>query len=93
MPKSRAYQDELMVYLQDSQRAIAYLNAALEEGDPEFFLLALRNLAQAKGKAVNFISDAGLSEPGQLVLEWHQFLVLLKELGLELAVKETSQVA
>lgn len=93
MPKSRAYQDELMVYLQDSQRAIAYLNGALEEGDPDFFLLALRNVAQARGKTVDFISDAGLGESGQLVLEWHQLLVLLKELGLELAVKETSQVA
>ncbi|NEQ25389.1 MAG: transcriptional regulator [Microcoleus sp. SIO2G3] len=93
MPKSRAYQDELMVYWQDSQRAIAYLNAALEEGDPEFFLIALRNVAQARGKTVDFISDEGAEESGQLGLEWHQLLALLKELGLELAVKETSQVA
>jgi hypothetical protein len=93
MPKSRAYQDELMVYLQDSQRAIAYLNAALEEGDPEFFLLALRNVAQARGKVIDLISDEGSGEPGQLGLEWHQLLALLKELGLSLAVKETSQAA
>lgn len=93
MPKSRAYQDELMVYLQDSQRAITYINAALEEGDPDFFLLALRNVAQARGKAIDFISEAELGKSGQLVWEGHQLLVLLKELGLELAVKETSQVA
>lgn len=91
MPKSRSYQDELMVYLQDSQRAIAYLNGALEEGDPEFFLLALRNVAQARGKPVDFVSDSG--ELGQSKLEWHQLLALLKELGLGLAVKESSEAA
>lgn len=93
MPKSRAYQDELIVYLQDSQRAIAYLNGALEEGDLEFFVLALQNVAKARGKAVDFISDQGSGESGQSRLEWHQLLALLKELGLDLAVKETSQVA
>jgi DNA-binding phage protein len=93
MPKSRAYQDELMVYLQDSQRAIAYLNGALEENDPDFFLLALQNVARARGKSVDFVSEEGVEEPGQSRLEWHQLLALLKELGLELAVKETSQVA
>ena len=92
MPKSRAYEDELMVYLQDSQRAIAYLNGALEEGNPEFFLLALRNVAQARGKAVDFIPNK-VSGSGELVLEWQQLIVLLKELGLELTVKETSRVA
>jgi hypothetical protein len=30
--------------LQDPERAVAYLNAALEEGDSELFLLALQNL-------------------------------------------------
>ncbi len=29
--------------------AAAYLNAAIEEGDREFFLLALRNVAEADG--------------------------------------------
>ena len=89
MPKSRAYQDELMVYLQNPQRAIAYLNGALQEGDPEFFLLALRNVAQARGKSVNFVAG----EPGQQMLAWPQFWELLRELGLELTVKETSPAA
>jgi hypothetical protein len=92
MPKSRTYQDELMVYLQNSQLAIAYLNEALEEGDPDFFLSALQNVAQARGKSVDFILDKG-SGKSDRVLEWHQLLRLLKELGLELTVKETSQAA
>lgn len=93
MPKSRAYEDELMVYLQDSQRAIAYLNGALEEGDPEFLLLALQNVARAKGKTVNFGLGDRVDEAGKVVLEWHELMKVLTELGLGLAVKETSQAA
>ncbi|KAM3091326.1 DNA-binding protein [Phormidesmis sp. 146-35] len=93
MPKSRAYDDELMVYLQDSQRAIAYLNGALEEGDPEFLLLALRNVAKAKGKTVDFGLGDRVNEAGKAVLEWHELMKVLNELGLGLAVKETSQAA
>ncbi len=33
----------------NQRRAKAYLNAALEDGDPRVFLLALRNVAQARG--------------------------------------------
>jgi hypothetical protein len=91
MPKSRAYQDELAVYLQDSQRAIAYLNGALEEDDPEFFLLALQNVARARGKAVR-LPDRD-EESGQLVLNWHELMSLLKDLDLDLTVKEAIRVA
>jgi hypothetical protein len=49
-------------------------------------------VAQARGKAVDFI-EQGSGESGQAKLEWHQLLALLRELGLDLAVKETSQVA
>lgn len=93
MPKSRAYQNELMVYLQDSQRAIAYLNGALEEGDPELFLLALQNVAQAKGKVMDFTPNEGIGESDQSQLEWYQLLILLKELDLGLAIKDISQAA
>lgn len=50
MTKSRSYEQELMGYLQDAERAIEYLNAALEEGDEALFGVALRNVAQARGK-------------------------------------------
>ena len=47
------YHDELIKSLRDPKQAIAYLKVALEEyeqnGDSEFFLLALRNIAEAQG--------------------------------------------
>ena len=35
--------------LKDLREAAEYLNAALEDGDPAVFLLALRNVAEARG--------------------------------------------
>ena len=47
MPRSRSYQDDLIQALQDPEEAAAYLSAALEGGNEEVFLLALRNVATA----------------------------------------------
>src|SRR5262252_6363946 len=46
---SKDYRETLLEDLQDPQEAAAYLTAALEEGDSAVFLLALRNVADAKG--------------------------------------------
>ena len=44
------YHDFLIKTLKDPDEALGYLKAALEEDDmPELFLLALRNVAEAKG--------------------------------------------
>lgn len=43
------YHEDLIESLKDSEEAAAYLNAALEEGDREAFLMALRNVAEAQG--------------------------------------------
>ena len=44
------YQEHLIESLKDPDQALEYLKAALEESDmPEVFLLALRNVAQARG--------------------------------------------
>jgi hypothetical protein len=45
---SRSYQEQLIVVLKDPNEAAAYLNAALEEGSLELFLLALQNVAEAR---------------------------------------------
>jgi len=43
-------QDEwLSEQLRDREMAVAYLNAALDEGDQAAFMLALRNVAKARG--------------------------------------------
>ena len=49
MKKSKPYQPDLIESLRDAGEAEEYLNAALEEDDPELFLLALRNVAEAQG--------------------------------------------
>jgi DNA-binding phage protein len=53
MPKSRSYEQELIGYLQDPERAVAYLNAALEEEEEELFLVALQNVAKARAKYID----------------------------------------
>ena len=52
--RTRSYQAALIESLKDPQEAAAYLNAALEEeteNAEELFLLALRNVAEARGIA------------------------------------------
>ena len=50
MKKTTAsYHDSLMKDLADPKEAAAYLNAALEDGAQDGFLLALRDIAEAKG--------------------------------------------
>ena len=47
---SADYHEYLIERLKDPSEALAYLKAALEETDlPEIFLLALRNVAEARG--------------------------------------------
>lgn len=43
------YRDNLLKDLADPKEAAAYLNAALEDGAQDIFLLALRDIAEAKG--------------------------------------------
>lgn len=45
---SRPYQDELLQALMNPEEAAAYLNAALDDGSSELFILALQNIAKAQ---------------------------------------------
>jgi probable addiction module antidote protein len=47
--RSKSYKDDLLESLNDPSEAIAYLNAALMDDDPEVFLLALRDVTEAHG--------------------------------------------
>lgn len=49
MPRSVSYDEYLLKALKNRKRAEAYLNAALEDEDPRIFLIALRNVAEARG--------------------------------------------
>ncbi len=44
MPLTRDYQESLIEALTDPLEAAEYLNAALEDGDRELFLLCLKNV-------------------------------------------------
>ena len=45
----KRYHDSLVKALKDPGEAAEYLNAVLEEGDKDMFLVALRNVAEAHG--------------------------------------------
>lgn len=83
----------LREWLQDPVQAAAYLDAALEDGDQEVFLLALRDVAEAKGfTAVAQDSELNrenlyrmLSRQGNPQLS--SLTALLKSMGLRLAVE------
>ena len=48
---STSYREGIIKDLADPAEAAAYLNAALEDGSKEVFLMALRDIAEAKGIA------------------------------------------
>ena len=48
-PTTANYETGLKAALADPEEAAAYLNAALEENDQEVFLLALRDITEARG--------------------------------------------
>ncbi len=47
MTKSKNYRDDLLKSLRDPEEAKEYLNAALEDENPEVFLLALKDIVDA----------------------------------------------
>lgn len=80
-------------FLKTQRDVIAYLNAALEDGDPAVLLEALRNVAQARGGMTALARAAGLnreslyrtlSRRGNPKIE--TLTGLLRALGLKLTV-------
>ena len=47
--KNTSYQEDLIEALKNPREAAEYLNAAIEDGNKEVFLLAMRNVAEAHG--------------------------------------------
>jgi len=93
---TKDHQKSLLETLKDSKEAAAYLNAALEEGDNELFLLALKNVVKAWG--VTKIAKKAhlnrenlykmLSEKGnpELTSLW----AILSSIGLKISIDATS---
>lgn len=61
MSKTRSYQETLKETLEKSEDAAEYLNAALEEGDPAAFLLALKDVAEIHGGLAKVAEAADLN--------------------------------
>ncbi|MBK8274449.1 MAG: putative addiction module antidote protein [Nitrospira sp.] len=92
MKKSKAYQPDLIENLRDAREAEEYLNAALEENDPELFLMALRNVAEAQGGVAKLADNAKLNRESLYKVlsergnpEFRSLEALLHALGFRLA--------
>ena len=96
---SRPYKENLLEDLRDPGEAAGYLTAALEDGSPAVFLLALRDVAEAHGmkrlaegarlnreSLYRMLSDQGNPQLFSLT-------AVLQELGLRLAVEVSDPVA
>lgn len=89
-----SYHGDLITALKDPAEAAAYLDAALEEGDPELFLLALRNVAEAQGGLLKISRKTKLNRANLYRMlsrkgnpELFSLESLLQALGLRLAVE------
>ena len=58
MVSMKAYQEPLIEALTDPLEAAGYLNAAMEEGDKDLYLLALRNVVEARIGGITKLSLA-----------------------------------
>lgn len=93
MKKSTPYQPELIESLRNPREAEEYLNVALEEDDPELFLLALRNVTEAQGGVARLAEKTKLNRENLYKMlsergnpEFKSLELLLHALGFRLAV-------
>ncbi len=94
MAKSRSYQKSLLEALKDPLEAVEYLNAALEEGDPAVFLLALRDVVDSYGGMSKLAASTALNRENLYRMlstkgnpEFFSLLTVLKAVGFRLAVE------
>ena len=94
MTRTRSYKEDLLKALKEPSEAREYLNAALEDENPEVFLLALRDVVEAKStmsevaRATNRNRESlykTLSEKGNPQLD--SVRSILRNLGFKLAVE------
>jgi len=95
MARAKDYREHLDDVLRDPEEALAYLNAALAENDPDIFLLALRDVARAREGGVAALAETTainrehlyriLSERGNPALR--SLEAVLGALGFRLAVE------
>lgn len=96
---SVGYEQGLRHDLKNSAEAAAYLNAALEDGSQDVFLMALRDIAEARGVA-KLARKASLNRENMYRIlsqkgnpQLSSLNALLNSLGLKLAVETKRAVA
>jgi probable addiction module antidote protein len=94
MAKSRSYQGSLLEALKDPIEAVEYLNAALAEGDPAVFLLALRDVVDSHGGMTKLAASTTLNRENLYRMlstkgnpEFFSLLTVLNAVGFRLAVE------
>jgi len=94
--KTESYRESLLESLRNPEEAAQYLNACLEDEDARVFLLALRDVADARGGIRSLSRDAHLnreslyrmlSKSGNPSLD--SLAAVLSPCGLRLAVQST----
>ena len=60
-PASVPHRPHLLEWLKDPANAAAYVEAAIEEGDPAGLLQALRNVTEARGGIARIAEKTGLN--------------------------------
>ena len=97
MNRSRSYREDLLKSLIDPEEAREYLNAALEDENPEVFLLALEDIVDANSSMSKLAQETNrnreslyktLSEKGNPQL--NSIRSILSNLGFKLAVEVNS---
>lgn len=94
MAKSRNYRNHLVESLKDPTEAAEYLNAALEDGEPEVFLLALRDVVDSYGGMGKLAASTSLNRENLYRMlstkgnpEFFSLSTVLDALGFRLAVE------
>ena len=94
MAKSKSYQDNLIESLKDPTEAAEYLNAALEDGETEVFLLALRDVVDSYGGIGKLAASTSLNRESLYRMlstkgnpEFFSLSTVLDAVGFRLAVE------
>ena len=95
-PRSRSYEQSTLYPLlrENDEMAIEYLNDALQDADPRVFLLALRQVAEARGMGMTDLArETGLDRTGLYKVlsdkgnpEWASLASILDALGFGITI-------
>ena len=90
MTNSKSYHSFLIESLRDLMEASAYIDAVLEEADPQHIMLALKNVVEAQ-RQVTGIRDLSWERVDRILAQSElpslvDFAKLLGDLGLRLSV-------